>query len=93
MWNEINHLSLIKLIIKNIMKRLFKEDRPLEFFFDAEVTLEEVSVWVMLEIDKLALELNEPNSCTVDIDGENIVISGDEDLLILQLLVINPIAL
>ncbi len=75
------------------MKRLFKEDRPLEFQFDVEVTLEEVSVWVMLEIDKLALELNEPHSCTVDIDGENIVISGDEDLLILQLLVIKPIAL
>lgn len=75
------------------MKRLFKEDRPLEFFFDAEVTLEEVSVWVMLEIDKLALELNEPHSCTVDIDGENIVISGDEDLLILQLLMVKPIEL
>jgi len=66
------------------MKRLFKYDRGLEFFFDSSTTIEKIQVWVIMKID--LLEPNEAHSCTVEIHDENtILISGDEDSIELEI--------
>ena len=66
------------------MKRLFKNDRALEFFFDSSATTEQIRVWIVIEIDKL--DPNEAHSCTVEIHDENtILLSGDEDSMELEI--------
>ncbi len=59
------------------MKRLFKNDRELEFFFEDEVTIEQIAEWVVEKIE--LLDPNEAFSCNVEVLDGIIVVSGDED--------------
>lgn len=73
------------------MKRLVRNGRELEFFFDSNVTLEQVKDWVYLEIEKL--DPNEAHSCEVEIIDNSIWVSGDEDQMELTLIDVKTIVL
>ena len=73
------------------MKRLFRNENALEFFFEDDVTIDEVMVWVASRIQEL--DPNEAHSCKVEVIDDMIIVSGDEDSMELELRDVEPINL
>ena len=76
------------------MKQLIFNGVESSLFFTPQSSIEEIISWVESSIlsDEIGFELNEPHSCVVQpISDREILISGDEDLVVVLISDIIPI--
>ena len=74
------------------MKRLVRDlaTDHLNIFFNADVSNEDIRLWIECNLNIGDFNLNEPHSCKVTQIGSDITISGDEDWVLLTIETIKP---
>ena len=78
------------------MKQLFVNGNATTLFISSHETVESIKNWVMEMViidDTNMFNLNEQHSCSVEMDGNDIFIGGDEDSKLITIEEITPIKL